>query len=149
MEHGSNTDNTIQFSNPCLIRVPSVAKLSSGFVCDLCDSVVKFCLASRQDLIDRSRGFVGDADRAADVGVILLGWIDSERFADRRHQVAGVDLAIGHGGAVLAGLARGLAALDSTAAQNDAPGIGEMVAAAPRVLIDLWRAPELSHPDDQ
>ena len=52
-----------------------------------------------------------------------------------------------HDAAVLAGLADDLAALDSAAGQDGAPAVGEVIAALLRV--DLRRAAELAHPDDE
>src|SRR5262249_47801378 len=100
----------------------------------------------RNNLADRPAVLVGDADGAADVGLILLGRVDAQAAADRRHQVADADLAIDYRGAVLAGLADGLPALDPAAAQHHAPGVGEVVAAL--AVVDLRRAAELAHPDD-
>ena len=67
--------------------------------------------------------------------------------ADRGEQIGHGDRPLFHRHAVLAGLADDLPALDAAAAQDDAPGVGEMVAALARV--DDRRAAELAHPHHQ
>ena len=90
---------------------------------------------------------VHDADRPADVGLVLLQRVHAQRQADGRQEVRHGHGPLLHHAAVLAGLADHLAALDAAAGQDGAPAVGEVVAALLRV--DLRRAAELAHPDDQ
>src|SRR5262245_25571837 len=103
--------------------------------------------ASSQHFLDWPGGEVGDADRPADVRLVLPRGVDTQGQAHRRQEV-------GHGyGALLdfaavgAGLADDLAALDTAARQRRTPGVREVI--APLVAVDLRRAAELAHPHDQ
>ena len=73
--------------------------------------------------------------------------VDAQRQAERGEEVGRVGRPLLDRRAVAAGLADRLAALDAAAGQHGAPGVREVVAAL--LLVDLRRAAELAHPDDQ
>src|SRR5262249_55885043 len=99
------------------------------------------------DFFDGLGAFFHDADRAADVGLVLLHVVDAERAADSGQEILRRNLALDDLIAVLAGLARGAANLAAAARQDRAPGSGKMVAAVG--FVNSWGATELPHPDDQ
>src|SRR5262245_49854009 len=102
---------------------------------------------SLQNLLDRLGHLVDNADGPADIGLILLRWIDAERLADGREEILRGDRALLDRHAIGAGGANDLTALDPAAGQHGAPGVGKVVAAL--LWIDPRRASEFAHPDDE
>src|SRR5262245_13371947 len=89
---------------------------------------------------------VGDADRPALFGDIFLLRIDTDRGGERGEDVGNVHFAFDDFVAAVAGLAVGLAALDSATREDACPGGRKMIAAALR--IDRGCAAELADPED-
>src|SRR5262249_10193178 len=88
-----------------------------------------------------------DPDGPAVGGADAPRVVDAQQATDSGHEVADGDGTIGHRGRALIGGADDLAAADAAAPQDGAPGAGVVVAAAAGV--DLRRAAELAHPDDE
>src|SRR5262249_4396423 len=89
---------------------------------------------------------VGDADGPAHVRHVLLGRVDADGLADGGDEVGDVDGVLDDLGAIGAGLAVDLPALDASAGQHGGPGVGEVVPAA--LGVDRVGPAELAHPDD-
>src|SRR5439155_13432779 len=101
-------------------------------------------------LADRFSALIDDADRPTARRLGLLRVVDAQDRADGGHEVLDADGTIAHLGAVAVGRADGLAALDAAADQYTAPGLRPVVATASILAdVDLRRAAELAHPDDQ
>src|SRR5262245_39443759 len=81
----------------------------------------------RQDFANRLA--VGDLDRPALLGDVLLLGIDADRGAERGEDVGHIDLALGDFLAPLARLAVGLSPFDAAARKDAGPRGGEVVAA--------------------
>src|SRR5262245_63185200 len=94
--------------------------------------------ASGEDLPDRIRPLIDDADGAADVGVVLARRVDAQGAAGGGQEVQDGDAAFLDGRAVAAGAADDLAAADAAARQHRGPGVRIVVAA--RGGIDPRRA---------
>src|SRR5947209_2912615 len=90
---------------------------------------------------------VDDLDRAALGAEVFLRGVDLEGVAEAAQEVVDGDGVVFHFGAVGRRLADDLAALDAAAGQSDVEEPGKVVAAG--VAVDLRRAAELAHPDDQ
>src|SRR6516165_8199131 len=102
---------------------------------------------SRQHSVNGHGGFIHDANRTADIGHVLFLRIDPKAKTDGCEQVRHRYRTVFHPGSILAGLADYLAALDSTSAEDNAPGVREMIAA--NLWIDLWCSPKFPHPRNQ
>src|SRR5947209_7531790 len=88
-----------------------------------------------------------EADGPADVGLVLLLDVEAERQADGGEQVGHRDGAFLDLHAVGTGPADDLSAADAAAAEDGGPRAGPVVTAL--VAVDLGRAAELPHPDEQ
>src|SRR5205823_824002 len=90
------------------------------------------------------------ADGPPDRRAVLLLVVDAHDLADGGHEVQGRRLALDDLGAFLVGLADDLTALDAAAGHHQVPGARIVVAARLGAAgVDVRRAPELAHPDDQ
>src|SRR5207245_22090 len=84
---------------------------------------------SADDFLDDLGGRVGDADRPADVGLVLLGRVDADGGHDGRQEVGHRDGPLLDSFAALARLADRLPALDAAADHDGGPCVGVVIAA--------------------